>query len=324
MPLDDALNQTPARPPTRIFISYKRGADPDLSLAQFLYDSLTSRGYRVFKDVETIPTGSDYAELISSEITGSDFFVVLLTGPSTRQGWVLAETEMAKDSADHAGHPKILPVRVAYPQPLPLRWKAAIGHLNHFEWRDGTDNEKLLGALLEALGAYRELGGAGTPATEESAPPPSRLARGEHFIVTESMWHSGPNREALAGTTVVPVVSNQETSLSVTRATGPGFFRVKVLDSGALDVAIWSGANYRRVRSQPRKFIAMLEGDTHAWCFARHPPDQSVLLKRPDGRPDPIVVTFDPNLVRAVWLITHQRVSLHESFLIVMKSPSAG
>src|SRR5215510_1929728 len=113
-----------ARPPARIFISYKRGADPDLSLAQFLYDSLAGQGHRVFKDVERIPT----------EITGSDFFIVLLSKSSSRQGWVAAETEMAKDSADHAGHPKILPVRLAYTQNLPLRLRAAIGHLNHFEW----------------------------------------------------------------------------------------------------------------------------------------------------------------------------------------------
>ena len=56
-------NESAARPPARIFISYKRRADPDLALAQFLYDSLTSQGHRVFKDVEGIPTGGDYAEL---------------------------------------------------------------------------------------------------------------------------------------------------------------------------------------------------------------------------------------------------------------------
>ena len=71
---------------SRIFISYKRGAEPDVSLASFLYASLTSRGHSVFKDVERIPTGGDFAELISSEITGSDFFIVLLTKASTAAG----------------------------------------------------------------------------------------------------------------------------------------------------------------------------------------------------------------------------------------------
>ena len=92
-------DDTPAPPAVRIFISYRRGADPDQSLAQFLYDSLTSRDHYVFKDVEGIPTGGDYADVIASEITRSDFFVVLLTKTSAQRGWVIAETEMAKDSA---------------------------------------------------------------------------------------------------------------------------------------------------------------------------------------------------------------------------------
>ena len=48
--------------------------------------SLTSQGHSVFKDVEKIPTGSDFGELISTEITGSDFFIVLLTKASTAAG----------------------------------------------------------------------------------------------------------------------------------------------------------------------------------------------------------------------------------------------
>ena len=99
----------------------------------------------------------------------------------------------------------------------------------------------------------------------------------------------------------------------------PGFFRVKVMDNGALEVAIWSGAAYRRVRSQPKKFIAMMEGDTHTWCFRKLDPHEPVLLRRPAGPKDPIVVTFDEDLIRAAWLISHQRATIHESFLIAMK-----
>lgn len=323
MPPSEAPSETPGQERCRIFISYKRGAEPDMSLASFLYASLTNQGHRVFKDVDRIPTGSDFAELISSEIAGSDFFIVLLTKASTTQGWVVAETETAKDSEGFAGHPKILPVRLAYTQTLPLRLRAAIGHLHHFELRDTNDNEKLLGALLQAIGAQNGRPPAGDPSPRESPPTSSALSHGEHFIITHNMWQSAGTRESLAGTTIVPVVAGHETSLSVTRANGPGFFRVKVLESGALEVAIWSGANYRRVRSQPRKFITMLEGDTHVWCFARYLPDQSILLKRPDGRKDGIAVTFDEDVVRAVWMITHQRANIHQSFLIVMKQPSA-
>ena len=321
VPPGETPSQAYEREACRIFISYKRGAEPDVSLASFLYASLTSRGHSVFKDVERIPTGGDFAELIASEITGSDFFIVLLTKASTAQGWVVAETEMAKDSGDLARHPRILPVRVAYTQTLPLRLRAAIGHLHHFEWRDTTDNDKLLGALSQAIGAQQSGQPAGDHSPPDSPPDSSSLSHGEHFIITPSMWQSAGTRESVAGTTIVPVVAGQETSLFVTRAKGPGFFRVKVLESGALEVAIWSGANYRRARSQPRKFVTMLEGDTHTWCFARYRPDQPILLKRPDGRKDPIAITCDEDVVRAVWMITHQRETSYERFLIAMKHP---
>jgi len=293
---------------SRIFISYKRDAEPDSTLASFLYDSLAGQGQSVFIDVE-IPPGSDWSELISAEIRSSDFFVVLLTEASAApQGFVVAETMMAKDSEAATGHPRILPVRLAYTKNLPLRLSAAIGHLQHFEWRNPTDNDVLLVTLLQAIGKHE-----GSDAAHTS------LLRGDHFIVTGSMWQSAGTRESLAGTMIVPVTAGAETSLAVTRAKGPGFFGATVLDSGELEVAIWKGASYRRVRSEPDQFITMLEGDSHAWSFAQYAPDQPILLTRPDGRKDPIVVTFDRELVRAVWLITHQRGAHRERFLIVMK-----
>jgi hypothetical protein len=311
MVADETPGESSAPERCRVFISYKRDVEPDKSVASFLHESLARQGHSVFMDVE-IPPGSDWSELISTEIRNSDFFVVLLSKASTAQGFVVAETVMAKDSEAITGHPRILPLRLAYTKNLPLRLSAAIGHLQHFEWRDPTDNDVLIAALLQAIGKL-----------EGSGARPSSLLRGDHFIITDSMWQSAGPRESLAGTTIVPVRAGQETSLAVTRAKGPGLFRVKVLESGALEVAIWKGANYRGVRSQPGQFITMLEGDSHAWCFAKYPPDESILLKRPDGRKDPIVLTFDQDLVRAVWLITHERGSQRENFLIVMKDSSA-
>jgi len=319
MPPIDPSDVIPAPRSFRIFISHKRDAEPDMALATFLYASLTSRGHSVFMDVEKIPTGSDFAELISSEITRSDFFIVLLTKASTTKGWVVAETVTAVDSEAFAGRPKILPVRVAYTQPLPLRLRAAIDHLHHFQWHDPADSEKLLGAMSEAIAGHVWPEPSGDTAGPTPTPPSTSLSHGEHFIITEAMWQSDGVRESVAGTTIVPVVAGQETSLAVTRTAGPGFFRAKVLPTGALEVAIWSGAQYRPVRSQPKKFVTMMEGDTHQWRFAKLAPHEPVLLKRPSGRKDPVVVTFDEDLVRAAWLISHQRGAIHESFLIAMR-----
>ena len=128
---------------SRIFISYKRDAEPDAAVAAFLYDTLTRQGHDVFLDVE-IPPGADWAELIANEIRRSHLFVVLLSETSAAaQGFVVEETLMAKDSQKLTGYPKILPVRLAYEKKLTLRLSAAIAHLQHFEWRNASDNDAL-------------------------------------------------------------------------------------------------------------------------------------------------------------------------------------
>jgi hypothetical protein len=309
---DDALDGSPPPERRRVFISYKRGVEPDRTQAAFLYESLERQGCAVFMDIEMTP-GSEWEKQLSHEIASSDFFVVLLTRASTAtNGYVVAETMVARDSDEATGHPKILPVRLAYTENLPLRLRAAIDHLQHFEWRSAADNDVLVAALLDVIGK-----------PGDSDNQPTSLVRGDHYVITARMWQSAGARESLAGTRIVPLRIGQETSLAVTRARGPGFFGVRVQEDGALEVAIWKKAAYRMVESRPEQFVTMLEGDYNTWCFARRSPDEALLLKRPDGRKDPIVVTFDRDLVSAVWLVTHERGTQRESFLIVAKHSSA-
>jgi hypothetical protein len=313
----------------RVFISYKRSAEPDTSLASFLYEALTKRGHRVFKDVDNIPVGEEFEELIGGAITGSDFFIVLLTKPAMRGRWVIAETEMAVDSHTHTGHPKILPVR-ADTAALGLRFRAAIGDLNYFEWRHVKDNDGLLAAILESM-AQRPEPPTPQPGTEPTSPgPPKPLdvvllhppppdyaplsdkgqsLTGEH-VIGQSLWQSDRARQVLGGTMIVGVVAGEETSLSATRATGPGFFRIRILKD-------------RRVQSRPAEFIRMMQGDTHDWGFARHSVDGSVLLGTPSGSDKPIAVSFDTAIVKAAWTIVHRRSTAEEKFLIVMKDSQA-
>jgi hypothetical protein len=294
----------------RLFISYKRDCQPDESVAAFLAASLARQGHRVFIDDKTA-LGDSWSDLIETEITSADFVVVLLTKASVAPGYVVAETLLARECERRTGRPRILPVRVAYSSILPLYLSGVIGHLHYFEWSALADNDVLLAELLRAIGRH-----------PQGVTRPTALLRGDHFIVTESMWQSSESLESLAGTIIVPLRDGEESSLPVTRAKGPGYFGLRVLNTGALEVAIWKGANYRAVESQPGQFVEMLQGDFNRWCFARHKPHESILLKRPDGRKDPIVVTFDQDVVRAVWTITHQRGSRFESFLIVMKDPA--
>jgi hypothetical protein len=308
---DESPAEPSTREPVRVFISYKRDIEPDQSVASFLHQSLVSQGHSVFIDIE-IPPGRDWEEVISSEITNCEFFVVLLTKASTAPGFVVAETVIAKNREDAVRRPQILPIRLAYTDSLPLRLSGAIGHLQHFEWNDPGDNDDLLAAINGAI----------TKATKPTARRTS-LVRGDHFIITGGLWRSPGQRESLSGTTIVPVTTAQETGLAVTRANGPGLFGIRVLENGALEVSIWKGSPYRAVRSEPGQFIRMLDGDSHAWCFVSHRADEPLLLKRPDQRKDPIVISFDQDLVRAVWTITHERGTNRENFLIVAKESAA-
>src|SRR5262245_40765973 len=150
MAANESRGESSASGKRPIFISYKRDAAADRSLAVFLHDSLARHGYPVFIDIE-IPPGADWSELISNEIQNCDVFIVLLSEASAvPQGFVLAETLIARDSYAANGHPRILPVRVAFTKNLPLRLSAAVGHLQHFEWRDPAANNELVEVLLEA------------------------------------------------------------------------------------------------------------------------------------------------------------------------------
>jgi len=113
--MDGSTGSADARTPkqSRVFISYKRAAEPDRLIASFLHEYLAAHGHNVFIDIE-IPTGSDWSELIASTITDSDFFVVLLSKTSVLHGYVVAETVMARNREAEAGHPRIIDARTSW------------------------------------------------------------------------------------------------------------------------------------------------------------------------------------------------------------------
>jgi hypothetical protein len=196
-----------------------------------------------------------------------------------------------------------------YGEDLPLELAGKIAHIHDIRWRGPADNDAALAKLLDAIG----------PAAR-----PTALERGEHFIVTSALWSGTTSREYLEGTTIVPVTAGDDAQLAVSRAKRPGFFGARVGADGGLDVAIWNGSGYRPVESRPGSFVKMLEGDSHTWCFERYAPDECVLLERPTGRKDPIVITFDRDHVHAAWRVTHRRGTQHESYLIVSRRPAGG
>src|SRR5262245_42136635 len=98
----------------RIFISYKRHAEPDEFLALTLYQALSVH-YDVFHDQTMVQVGTSWVERIDTALRQTDFLLVLLSAESVRSELVMAEVETVYSLAKvQGGHPIILPVRLAY------------------------------------------------------------------------------------------------------------------------------------------------------------------------------------------------------------------
>ena len=136
--------------PARIFISYKRDVKPDDPLALRLYEALRGR-CAVFID-RTMLVGTAWAERIQAELEACDYLIPLLSEHSVHSEMVEAEIHTAQRLAKtRGGKPKILPVRVAYTEPLEYPLSAYLGPLNWTVWNGEDDTEPLIRDLLAAI-----------------------------------------------------------------------------------------------------------------------------------------------------------------------------
>lgn len=147
-----------------LFISYKRGASPDEPLALQLYEQLRTR-HTVFID-QAMAVGTPWAERIDQELRQADVLVLLLSAEAVGSEMVLAEVETAQRLQKFLGKPRILPVRVAYPEILPYPLSAYLNPLQWALWDSPADTPGLIADLERAM-AGEQLR-APTPA---SSPP---------------------------------------------------------------------------------------------------------------------------------------------------------
>jgi hypothetical protein len=133
----------------KIFISYKRN-DPSQRLARYLQKFLTRQGHTVFIDA-TLRTGEAWLEEIGQHIENSDFLLVLLSQESIYSEMMRAELNHAYEHQKRQGHPRILPVRVAFEDVLPLSIGFFLNPLQYVSWWSETDNERVCDEVLAAL-----------------------------------------------------------------------------------------------------------------------------------------------------------------------------
>ncbi|ESA34123.1 tir protein [Leptolyngbya sp. Heron Island J] len=134
---------------SRIFISYKRGVEPDEKLALAVHQSL-SQDHDVFID-QTMPIGTLWAERIEQELRRSDYLITFLSTHSVHSEMVLGEVETAHSLAKESGKPVVLPVRVGYREAFVYPLSAYLNPINWAFWDTDADTPSLLNELALAL-----------------------------------------------------------------------------------------------------------------------------------------------------------------------------
>jgi hypothetical protein len=134
-----------------VFLSYKRNAEPDGTVAQEIVASLSAAGHQVFIDRHLL-IGQEWAEEIQRQVRESDYLIVLLTPDSSRSEMVRGEIDIARDNLATHATPRILPVRLAYTDPLPYPLNAQLDKIQYAFWSGVGDTPRLLRELLQVIG----------------------------------------------------------------------------------------------------------------------------------------------------------------------------
>ncbi|MFE4108661.1 AAA-like domain-containing protein [Almyronema epifaneia] len=143
-----------ASPTAQIFISY-RSRDPDLSLAQEFYNSLSAVGHNVFMAGASIRMGDNWPQRVNDALESADYFILLLSPQSVTSEMVIEEVRQAKYLHDiRKDHrPTLLPIRVNLPMEIPLNYDLR-GYLQRIQqgiWESPQDTARLLTEILALI-----------------------------------------------------------------------------------------------------------------------------------------------------------------------------
>jgi TIR domain/CHAT domain len=146
---------------SRLFISYKRGVEPDEAVAMAVYRAL-SADHEVFID-QTMTVGTRWAERIEAEIRRSDFLITFLSAHSVHSEMVRGEVETAHRLGQEQGRPTILPVRLAYQEAFAYPLSAFLNGIHWATWENAADTDGLVEALRRAIAGLPGADGEGEP-----------------------------------------------------------------------------------------------------------------------------------------------------------------
>ncbi len=136
--------------PYRFFISYRRSAELDAKLANYLRDELSRLGGEAFID-RSLTIGVDWAAEISARICWCNWFILLVSNEFNGTQAILEEVITASRRQRKYGRPAILPIHVHLTDMLEYELGTYVGGLQYETWSADEDHEKVVNALVAAV-----------------------------------------------------------------------------------------------------------------------------------------------------------------------------
>jgi len=132
-------------------ILYKRNAQPDESIAQWLEDQLSAQGHQVFVNRHA-QKGTEWLLEIEKQIRAADAVIPLLSAASAASEMLGWEIETAHGAAEQQnGKPRLLPVRLAFADALAEPLGGILSAGPQFAWKDAQDNARVATELAASL-----------------------------------------------------------------------------------------------------------------------------------------------------------------------------
>ncbi|HWS88595.1 MAG TPA: AAA-like domain-containing protein [Pyrinomonadaceae bacterium] len=146
---------------SHVALLYKRNVEPDGHVLRLLEGALAAVGHGVFVD-RNMKVGVEWAKEIERQVRTADAVVPLLSAASASSEMLAYELQLAHESAQRGGRPRILPVRVAYEGALPESIASILAPIQYALWGGPEDDQRVASELLAALKGGDEPAGVGS------------------------------------------------------------------------------------------------------------------------------------------------------------------
>lgn len=148
---------------------------------------LADQGYCVSSNGK-LPVGVEWAREIERHVRAADVVIPLLSAASLTSEMLNYELHLALEAArEQHGRPRLLPVRVAYTDPLPAPMDPFLGALPRLLWTSDQEDDRLVDAVIAALQSLPEVDADVAP--EMLTPPSGVLPLDSKFYITRPSDH---------------------------------------------------------------------------------------------------------------------------------------